>query len=119
MLYACLGLVNFEQSMVMLARDQERHASATSRFFDSVFVLVLGWVMLATGAMYMLLGSCCLQGVMEKARRDDEMRWMEYYNRVAILEKEMEEGDEEGRRGLGSSTTLSDTSPLLPSPSDD
>ena len=78
-----------------------------------------GWVMLATGAMYVLLGSCCLQGVMERVRRDDEMRWMEYYDRVAILEREMELGEEEGQRESGSSATLSDASPLLPSPSDD
>ena len=99
-LYAFLGLVILEQSIVVLARDQARNASTTSRFLDSVFVLVSGWVMLGTGAMYVLLGSCCLQGVMERVRREDGERWGEYYDRVAELEAEME-GEEERELGLG------------------
>ncbi|KAL3810335.1 hypothetical protein ACHAXA_002529 [Cyclostephanos tholiformis] len=89
-LYAFLGLVILEQSIVVLARDQARHASTTSRFLDGIFVVISGWVMIASGAMYVLLGMFCLQGVMERVRVEDGERWREYYERVDELENEME-----------------------------
>jgi hypothetical protein len=93
-LYAFLGLVILEQSIVVLARDQARHASTTSRFLDGVFVVISGWVMIASGAMYVLLGAFCLQGVMERVRYEDGERWREYYERVDEMEDEMEDAKE-------------------------
>ena len=94
MLYAFLGLVILEQSIVVLARDEACDTSTTSRFLDGVFVVASGWVMLVTGFMYVLLGSICLQGVMERVRAEDGERWRAYYAMVAEMENEMEDEEE-------------------------
>ncbi len=93
-LYAFLGLIILEQSIVVLARDQARHATAASRFLDGVFVVISGWVMIASGIMYVLLGTFCLQGVMERVRHEDSVRWREYYERIDEMEDEMEDAKE-------------------------
>ena len=44
--YIFLSIICFEQSIVVRAIDEERHASTSSRFFDGIFIVVSGWCMM-------------------------------------------------------------------------
>jgi hypothetical protein len=99
-LYIFLGLITLQQSIIVLAQDQSRHASISSRFFDGLFVLISGYLMLGVGCMYVLFGSCCLQPIMERVRYDDNVRWTKYYELVDEMEDELQyvdDDDEEER----------------------
>ena len=99
-LYIFLGLMTLQQSIIVLAQDQSRHASISSRFFDGLFVLISGYLMLGVGCMYVLFGSCCLQPIMERVRYDDNVRWTKYYELVDEMEDELQyvdDDDEEER----------------------
>lgn len=93
-LYIFLGLITLEQSIIVLAQDQAKNASISSRFFDGLFVVISGWLMLAVGIMYVFFGMCCLQKVMERIRREDEERWYRYYTQIDELEDEIINAEE-------------------------
>ena len=94
-LYIFLGLITLQQSIIVLAQDQSRHASISSRFFDGLFVLISGYLMLGVGCMYVLFGSCCLQPIMERVRYDDNVRWTKYYELVDEMEDELQYVDDD------------------------
>jgi hypothetical protein len=94
-LYIFLGLITFQQSIIVLAQDQSRHASISSRLFDGLFVLISGYLMLGVGCMYVLFGMCCLQPIMERVRYDDNVRWTRYYMLLDEMEDELQHVDEE------------------------
>jgi hypothetical protein len=96
-LYIFLGLITLQQSIIVLAQDQSRHASISSRLFDGLFVLISGYLMLGVGCMYVLFGSCCLQPIMERVRYDDNVRWTKYYMLLDEMEDELQYVDEEQR----------------------
>jgi len=50
--------------------------------------------MLIIGATYVLLGCLCIQKVMERVRRDEKLKWKEYYEKVQELQTEREEEEE-------------------------
>lgn len=74
--------------------------------------------MAATGLVYVLLGMCCIQRIMERVRRDEKEKWRVYYEKVMEMELqdeeeeeeeedvEEEEQDEERRKLMSSSTSL-------------
>ena len=96
--YIFLAIICFEQSIVVRALDEARHASTSSRFFDGIFIVVSAWCMLVVGAAYIILGLFCMQKVMERVRRAEKEKWNEYYEKVHKLDSEREE--EEERRWL-------------------
>lgn len=92
--YAFLSIVCFYQSLVVRALDEDQQASTSSRFFDSIFIVMTAWFMLVVGAGYVLLGLFCIQRIMERVRRDEKEKWREYYEKVHALELEKEEAEE-------------------------
>lgn len=92
--YIFLAIICFEQSIVVRALDQARHASTSSRFFDAIFIVVSGGCMLVVGAVYILFGLCCLQKIMERVRKDEKEKWKEYHEKVHTLELETEQAEE-------------------------
>lgn len=92
--YIFLAIICFEQSIVVRALDEARKASTSSRFFDGIFIVVSGCVMLIVGAVYFLLGLFCMQKVMERVRKDEKEKWKEYYETVQKIEVEREEAEE-------------------------
>jgi len=92
--YIFLGIVCFEQSIVVRALDEARHASTSSRFFDGIFIVISAWFMLIVGIMYVIFGIFCIQKIMEKVRIDEKQKWDEYYKEVQQLELEHEEADD-------------------------
>ena len=96
--YIFLGIVCFEQSIVVRALDEARHASTSSRFFDGIFIVISAWFMLVVGIVYILFGIFCIQRIMERVRIDEKEKWQEYYDKVHKLEMEREE--EEDREWL-------------------
>ena len=80
------------------ALDMDQHYSTSSRFFDTVPIILAAWFMLITGVMYVLLGICCLQRVMERVRAEEKESWIEYYEHLRLLD--MEECEEEEREWL-------------------
>jgi hypothetical protein len=101
-LYIFLGLITLQQSIIVLAQDQSRHASISSRLFDGLFVLISGYFMLGVGCMYVLFGMCCLQPIMERVRYDDNVRWTKYYMLLDEMEDELQQQnvDEEQREKI-------------------
>ena len=93
-LYVFLALVSFEQTIVVRALDEAKHASTSSRFFDGFFIVLSAWIMLIVGAMYVLFGLFCLQRVMERVREDEREKWTAYYEELHKLEAEREEEEE-------------------------
>ena len=96
--YIFIAIICFEQSLVVRALDEERHASASSRFFDGIFIVISAWFMLVVGIVYILFGIFCIQRIMERVRIDEKEKWQEYYDKVHKLEMEREE--EEDREWL-------------------
>lgn len=92
--YIFLAIICFEQSIVVRALDEARHASTSNRFFDSIFIVVSGWFMLIVGVVYILFGIFCIQRVMERVRKDEKEKWKEYYEKVQKMELEAEETEE-------------------------
>lgn len=93
-LYVFLAIVCFEQSIVVRALDEARHASTSSRFFDGIFIVVSAGLMLVVGVVYILFGLFCIQRVMERVRKDEKEKWKEYYDKVQKLELERDEAEE-------------------------
>lgn len=92
--YIFLAIICFEQSLVVRAFDEARHASTSSRFFDGIFIVISAWFMLLVGALYVIFGIFCLQKIMEKVRIDEKEKWTRYYEEVHQLELEREEEEE-------------------------
>lgn len=92
--YIFLGIITLEQSIVVRALDEKRHASTSSRFFDGIFIVISAWCMLAVGAVYVLFGLFCMQKVMERVRKDEKEKWTEYYEKVHKIDLEREEEEE-------------------------
>ena len=92
--YIFLSIICFEQSIVVRAIDEERHASTSSRFFDGIFIVVSGWCMMLVGVVYTIFGIFCVQKIMERVRIDEKIKWNEYYEQVHRLELEQEEAEE-------------------------
>lgn len=96
--YIFLSVICFEQEIVVRALDMDQHYSTSSRFFDTVPIILAAWFMLVTGVMYVLLGMCCLQRVMERVRAEEKESWIEYYEHLRLLD--MEESAEDEREWL-------------------
>jgi hypothetical protein len=92
--YIFLSVICFEQQIVVRALDMDQHYSTSSRFFDTVPIILAAWFMLVTGVMYVLLGMCCLQRVMERVRAEEKESWIEYYEHLALLDMEQSELEE-------------------------
>ena len=92
--YVFLATICFEQAIVVRALDEAKHASTSSKFFDGIFIVVSGWVMLAVGAAYIVLGILCVQRVMERVRWDERVKWAEYHEEVRRVEAKREEEEE-------------------------
>lgn len=92
--YIFLSVVCFQQEIVVRALDMDEHLSTSSRFFDSIPIVLAAWFMLGTGIMYVLLGMCCLQKVMERVRREEKECWDEYYEHLRLLDLEESEVEE-------------------------
>ncbi len=112
--YIFLSIICLEQSLVVRAFDNERHVNSYSRFFDGFFIVVSAYIMAATGVVYILLGMCCCQRIMERVRRDEKEKWRVYYEKVREMElqedeeeEEEEEEEENERRKLLSSAASS------------
>ena len=84
--YIFLSVVCFEQALVVRALDMDQHYSNSSRLFDSLSIVLAAWFMLITGVMYLLLGMCCLQKVMERVRAEEKESWIEYYEHLRLLD---------------------------------
>ena len=93
--YIFLAIICLEQSLVVRAFDNERHVNSYSRFFDGFFIVVSAYIMAATGLVYVLLGMCCIQRIMERVRRDEKEKWRVYYEKVMEMELQDEEEEEE------------------------
>jgi hypothetical protein len=89
-----LAVICFEQSIVIRAIDTDKHASTFSRFSDTINIVITAWIMLAIGAMYVLLGAFCLQSVMERVRKEERENWEEYYELLKEIEAEEDEAEE-------------------------
>ena len=96
--YVFLSVICFEQEIVVRALDMDQHYSTSSRFFDTIPIVLAAWFMLISGVMYILLGMCCLQRVMERVRAEEKEAWVEYYEHLRLLD--MEECEEEEREWL-------------------
>eukprot|EP00804_Cyclotella_cryptica_P011775 CCRYP_011374-RA/>CCRYP_011374-RA protein AED:0.12 eAED:0.12 QI:478/1/1/1/0.5/0.33/3/328/239 len=96
--YIFLSVICFQQEIVVRALDMDEHLSTSSRFFDSIPIVLAAWFMLGTGMMYVLLGLCCLQRVMERVRREEKESWDEYYEHLRLLD--LEESEEEEREWM-------------------
>ena len=70
------------------ALDMDQHYSNSSRLFDSLSIVLAAWLMLITGVMYLLLGMCCLQKVMERVRAEEKESWIEYYEHLRLLDQQ-------------------------------
>ena len=92
--YIFLALVSFEQSIVVRAMDEEKHADTFSRFFNSFFIFVSAWCMLVVGLLYVILGAFCVQKIMIKVRREERKKWKEYYERLHILDQQIDDEEE-------------------------
>lgn len=92
--YIFLAVICFEQEIVVRALDMDQHYSTSSRFFDTVPIILAAWFMLVTGVMYLLLGMCCLQKVMERVRAEEKESWAEYYEHLRLLDIEQSELEE-------------------------
>ena len=86
--YLFLGLVMFEQQVVVAFIDDKRHASTSSRFFDGIFMVISAAIMVLVGIMYILLGIFCVQKIMQRVRREEMERWDEYWEKLKKLEEE-------------------------------
>lgn len=86
--YIFLSVVCFEQALVVRALDMDQHYSNSSRLFDSLSIVLAAWFMLITGVMYLLLGMCCLQKVMERVRAEEKESWIEYYEHLRLLDQQ-------------------------------
>lgn len=92
--YIFLSVICFEQEIVVRALDMDQHYSTSSRFMDTVPIILAAWFMLVTGVMYVLLGMCCLQKVMERVRAEEKESWIEYYEHLTLLDMEQSELEE-------------------------
>lgn len=92
--YIFLSLVSFEQAIVVRAMDEEKHADTFSRFFNSFFIFVSAWCMLVVGLLYVILGAFCVQKIMIKVRREERKKWREYYERLHILDQQIDDEEE-------------------------
>lgn len=86
--YLFLGLIMFEQQVVVAFIDDKRHASTSSRFFDGIFMVISASIMVLVGMTYILLGIFCVQKIMERVRREEMERWDEYWEKLKKLEEE-------------------------------
>lgn len=96
--YIFLSVICFEQEIVVRALDMDQHYSTSSRFFDTIPIVLAAWFMLIAGIMYVLLGICCLQTIMERVRIEEKESWIEYYEYLRLLD--IEECEEEEREWL-------------------
>ena len=111
-----LGLVMFEQQVVVAFIDDKRHASTSSRFFDGIFMVISALFMMLVGVTYILLGIFCVQRVMERVRREEVQRWDEYWEKLKKLEEEedleeerewlLEHGGLQGQGGGGENISV-------------
>lgn len=86
--YLFLGLVMFEQQVVVAYIDIHRHASKSTRFLDGIFMVISAFIMVLVGMTYILLGIFCVQRIMERVRREESERWDEYWEKLKKLEEE-------------------------------
>ena len=78
-IYSFIGLVCTTEAYSERVDDLMTHSS--QRFYigwGPVFMQVTSWMMFATGAVYMMLGLCCLRGLRDKMKQKEKEDWKQY-----------------------------------------
>mmetsp|Transcript_14902 Transcript_14902/g.41279 ORF Transcript_14902/g.41279 Transcript_14902/m.41279 type:complete len:285 (-) Transcript_14902:432-1286(-) len=78
-LYSFVGLSCVEEAYSEHMSDILSHSQYSSKTaWLEIFIDVSAWAIIALGAMYVLLGICCLKGVRDRMRAEHKEQWGEY-----------------------------------------
>lgn len=78
-IYSFIGLVCTTEAYSERVDDLLTHSN--QRFYigwGAVFMQVSSWMMFAIGAIYMLLGMCCLRGLRDRMKQKEKEDWKQY-----------------------------------------
>lgn len=88
-LYSFIASSCLEEAFSELVKDMAAHSREQFHIaWFSLFMQVSSWMMLCLGAVYMLLGLCCLKGVRDKMVKKDRERWETYYEAMELYRSE-------------------------------
>jgi len=87
-LYSFVGLSCAEEAYSERVKDMLSHAKDTFHVaWLSLFIDISSWVMIGLGAIYMLLGICCMKGVRDRMKTDYKKRWKTYREHMKIYKR--------------------------------
>ena len=93
-IYSFIGLVCTTEAYSERVDDLMLHSN--QRFYigwGPVFMQVSSWLMFAIGAVYMLLGMCCLRGWRDKMKQKEKDDWKQYRQDLKAWKKQQRRED--------------------------
>lgn len=84
-LYTYFGLTGMEESAKALEREAYHHLhEQLAGTVASLFIQISSWALMVLGAMYLILGFCCLQGVSDRLRNEHREKRRQRKNRGRV-----------------------------------
>jgi hypothetical protein len=77
-LYSFLGLICVEEAYSERVKDIVERQDEFHLSWAAIFMEVSSWLFLGTGALYMLLGLCCLKRLRDRLRQNEIDSWKKY-----------------------------------------
>lgn len=91
-IYSFIALVCTTEAYSERVDDQIAHSS--QRFYigwSPIFMQVSSWMMFAIGAVYMMLGMCCLRGWRDKMKQKEKDDWHQYRQDLKAWKRQQKE----------------------------
>jgi len=76
--YSFVGLICVEEAYSERIRDIVGHKDDFHVGWAAIFMNISSWFMLGTGALYMLMGVCCLKRLKDRLRDNEVEAWRKY-----------------------------------------
>jgi hypothetical protein len=84
-LYSFLGLSCLEEAYSERVNDMVAHAKDQFHVsWFSLFMQISSWMMVGLGAIYMLLGVCCMKNLRDRMVKDYRERWEVYRDAMEV-----------------------------------